>query len=213
VHRLELGGPWGLSWSRGPPLVAHVLGERAIDQVPAGGGERDHPAVAVGRARATSPVVMMLFAWAVLRERLRAAHLTGAALGIAGVGLMLLRGATAADPRGVLASVLAMAMPSLGYILAKRWSAGVDVTSLTSWLLIAGGAVLLPVAAAVGGRRRPWTARRRPPSPTSRSSRPHSPSPPGSPGLRHLSEGTVGLIGLVNPIAGVALGTAIAGRR
>ncbi|WP_235994323.1 DMT family transporter [Nonomuraea montanisoli] len=160
---------------------------------------------------ATSPVVMMLFAWAALSERPRAAHVAGAVIGIAGVGLLLLRGATAVNATGVLASVLAMTMSSFGYVLAKKWSASVDVFSLTAWQLVAGGVVLVPVAVAVEG------------------------APPALDGpallgfgfvtvvgtalafaawftgLRHLSAGTVGLIGLLNPLTGVLLGTVVAG--
>ncbi|MFI6712412.1 DMT family transporter [Nonomuraea sp. NPDC050478] len=160
---------------------------------------------------ATSPMVMMLFAWAALSERPRVTHLAGACVGIAGVGLMLLEDMGAAGLTGILASVSAMTMSSLGYVLAKRWSGDVDVFSLTSWQLIAGGAALVPVAVAVEGAPPPldgpallgfgyvtviatalafaaWFA-----------------------GLRHLSAGTVGLIGLLNPVTGVLLGTVLAG--
>ncbi|GAB3815313.1 EamA family transporter [Micromonospora zhanjiangensis] len=160
---------------------------------------------------ATSPVMMMLLAWAALAERPRVAHLAGAGLGILGVFLMLATGPAAVSPAGVLASVAAMTMSSLGYVLAKKWSAGIDVFSLTAWQLVAGAAVLLPVAVAVEG------------------------APPALDGpalaafgyvsivatavafaawftgLRHLSAATVGLVGLLNPITGVLLGTVIAG--
>lgn len=159
---------------------------------------------------ATSPMVMMLFAWAALSERPRVAHLAGACVGIAGVGLMLLEDMGAAGLTGILASVSAMTMSSLGYVLAKRWSGDVDVFSLTSWQLIAGGAALVPVAVVIEGAPPPldgpallgfgyvtviatalafaaWFA-----------------------GLRHLSAGTVGLIGLLNPVTGVLLGTVLA---
>ncbi|MDH2428306.1 EamA family transporter [Sphaerisporangium sp. TRM90804] len=160
---------------------------------------------------ATSPIVMMLFAWAAVSERPQAMHVIGAGIGIAGVCLMLLDGASPVRLSGVLASATAMLMSSLGFVLAKKWSADVDVFSLTSWQLIAGGAVLLPVALLVEG------------------------SPPALDGqaviafayitvvataiafaawftgLRHLSAGTVGLIGLLNPMTGVLLGLAVAG--
>ncbi|WP_155370926.1 EamA family transporter [Catellatospora vulcania] len=159
---------------------------------------------------ATSPVAMMLIAWAALSERPQAAQLVGAAVGVVGVGLMLLDDTAGVDPVGVFASVAAMAMSSLGYVLTKKWSMGVDVFSLTSWQLIAGGLVLLPVAAAVEGA---------------------PPALDGSAvvafgyvsvvatalaftawftGLRHLSAGTVGLVGLLNPITGVVLGAVVA---
>jgi len=160
---------------------------------------------------ATSPVVMMLLAWAALSERPQTMHLAGAGIGVGGVCLMLLDGVVAVDACGVLASITAMVMSSLGYVLAKKWSANVDVFSLTSWQLIAGGAALTPIAVATEG-----------PLPTV-----DGPAIVGFgyvtvvatalafavwfTGLRHLSAGTVGLIGLLNPITGVLLGTAIAG--
>ncbi|TDV42240.1 putative blue pigment (indigoidine) exporter [Actinophytocola oryzae] len=167
------------------------------------------PTSVAATVMATSPVVMMLFAWLVLSVPPRGRQLLGAALGIAGVGLMLLTGAVAADPRGVAASVAAMVMSSYGYVLTKKWGDGVDVLSLTAWQLIAGALVLLPVAAVAETPPRldgpavlgfayvtmvatalafaAWFA-----------------------GLRHLDAGTVGLVGLLNPVTGVLLGTAVA---
>lgn len=160
---------------------------------------------------ATSPIVMMAFAWLLVSERLRALPLVGAVVGLAGVVLMLVTGAASVDPWGVAASIAAMSMSSLGYILAKRWGGGVDLLALTSWQLIAGGAMLVPFAFAVEG------------------------APPAldAPalaafgyvsivatalafvawfgGLRHLDAGTVGLIGLLNPVTGVLLGVLVAG--
>ncbi|MEV4351266.1 DMT family transporter [Actinoplanes sp. NPDC049596] len=152
----------------------------------------------------------MLFAWAALAERPRGAHLVGAGVGVLGVALMLFTGPVTVDARGVLASVSAMVMSSFGYILAKKWSSGIDVFSLTSWQLIAGGLMLIPAAVIVEGT---------------------PPKLDGAAvlgfgyitviatavafaawftGLRHLSAGTVGLVGLLNPATGVLLGTAIA---
>jgi probable blue pigment (indigoidine) exporter len=159
---------------------------------------------------ALSPVMLMLAAWLAIAERPAAAHLAGAVVGVAGVCLMLLTGPVSVNWHGVLASVAAMVMSSFGYVLAKKWSTGIDVFSLTSWQLIAGGLMLAVAAAAVEGM------------------------PPLSPsvalgfgyvtifatalafaawftGLRHLSAGTVGLIGLLNPVTGVLLGVAVAG--
>ncbi|MFJ9542822.1 DMT family transporter [Streptomyces sp. NPDC101225] len=160
---------------------------------------------------ATSPLVMMLTAWPLLSERPSSRHLAGSAAGIVGVCLMLLTGGTRASALGVLASVTALLLSSLGYILAKRWSRQVDVLASTSWQLIAGGLLLLPVAVAVEGAPpaldtsavlafgyvttvatalafAAWFA-----------------------GLRRLPAATVGLVGLLNPVTGVLLGTAVAG--
>lgn len=160
---------------------------------------------------ATSPVAMMLLGWGLLADRPRLLPAIGAVSGIAGVAIMLTTGQAATNGWGIVASVAAMTMSSIGYVLAKKWSAGVDVLSLTSWQLIAGALVLLPVAALVEGAPprldaaavlafafvsvvataiafAAWFA-----------------------GLAHLSAGTVGLIGLLNPVTGVLLGTIVAG--
>ncbi|MFJ1545252.1 DMT family transporter [Streptomyces sp. NPDC088246] len=169
------------------------------------------PTSTASTVMATSPLVMMLIAWALLAERPRLLPLAGAVVGLGGVCLMLLTGTASIDLRGVLASVAAMLMSSLGYVLAKRWGAEVDVLASTAWQLIAGGLLLLPLAALVEGAPpaldvpaalgfgyvtvvatalafAAWFA-----------------------GLRRLPAATVGLVGLLNPVTGVLLGTAIAG--
>jgi probable blue pigment (indigoidine) exporter len=160
---------------------------------------------------ATSPVVLMLLAWPVTAERPTGAKLTGAAIGIGGAGLMLLTSAVTVNPIGIAASVGAMVLSSVGYILAKRWAGEVDVLASTSWQLTAGGLLLIPPAIVFEGAPpaldtdallgfgyvtvvatalafAAWFA-----------------------GLKHLPAGTVGLIGLLNPVTGVLLGTLLAG--
>jgi probable blue pigment (indigoidine) exporter len=161
---------------------------------------------------ATSPVVIMVFAWAALSERPRAGQIAGAGVGIGGVCLMLLQhGGDPVAVTGVVASIAAMTMSSLGYVLTKKWSADVDVLSITSWQLIAGGIVLAPVAAAVEGR---------PPALDASAMLAFGyvtvvatalAFTAWFTGLRHLDAATVGLIGLLNPVTGVLLGTLVAG--
>jgi probable blue pigment (indigoidine) exporter len=159
---------------------------------------------------ATSPVVMMLLAWGLLAAPPRARQLAGAGLGIAGVVLLLFSGVVAVDPRGVAASVAAMGMSSLGYILTKKWGSDVDTLSLTSWQLVAGALVLLPFAVVL----------ERPPVLDGRAVLGFAyvtiiatalAFAAWFAGLRHLDAGTVGLVGLLNPVTGVLLGTAVAG--
>ncbi|QFZ24671.1 EamA family transporter [Saccharothrix syringae] len=162
---------------------------------------------------ATSPVVMIALAWPLLGERPRARAVLGAAAGVFGVVLVFASGVGPANPVGVLASVAAMAMSTFGHVLTKRWGAGSDVLSVTSWQLVAGGLVLVVPAIAVEGA---------PPALTWRALLGFAfVSVVGTAlafaawfaGLRHLEAGAVGLIGLLNPVTGVLLGVALAGER
>ena len=162
---------------------------------------------------ATSPVAMMLVAWALLAQRPRLLGLAGATLGLVGVAAMLLPGGAGVSAVGVLASVTAMLMsePRLRAGHAGG-GAGVDVVSSTAWQLVAGGLVLLPFAVAVEGG---------PPALDGRALLGFAYVSfvatavaylAWFTGLRHLPAGTVGLLGLLNPIVGVLLGVAVRGR-
>ena len=109
------------------------------------------PTSAAATIMANAPVLMMLMAWALLAERPAALQVLGAGVGIVGVGLMLFTGVGPVDGRGVLASVAAMTLSSLGYVLAKRWSSDAGLLASTSWQLIAGGLLLVPAAVLVEG--------------------------------------------------------------
>ena len=160
---------------------------------------------------ATSPLAMMGFGWLFIAERPRAIAVVGAVVGAGGVCVMLLGGGAGVHPLGVIASLAAMLLSSVGYVLATRWSDRVDVFSSTSWQLMAGGLMVLPFAFVLEG-----------PPPAL-----DGPAIAGFAfvtvvatalafvawfsGLRHLGAGTVGLLGLLNPVAGVLLGTIVAG--
>lgn len=160
---------------------------------------------------ATSAAALLLLAWPLLGERPTRYGVIGAAVGLAGVGVLLFEGGLAVDGWGVIASLAAMVLSSIGFILTKRWGAEVPIVALTSWQLIAGGLVVLPFAMLLEGAPRAsdpsallgyvyvavvatavafiaWFA-----------------------GLRHLPAGTVGLVGLLNPVTGVLLGSLLAG--
>ncbi|MCR6690677.1 EamA family transporter [Cellulomonas sp.] len=170
------------------------------------------PTSVAATVMATSPLVMMLIAWALLAQRPTLPAVAGGVLGLVGVAAMVLTGAGALDARGLAASVTAMLMSSVGYVLAQRWhDEDVDVVSSTAWQLVAGGLMLL-VAALVAEGAPPrldasawgglaflslaatalaylaWFG-----------------------GLRHLPAGTVGLVGLLNPVTGLALGLLVGG--
>ncbi|MGW2278141.1 DMT family transporter [Streptomyces sp. NPDC001770] len=159
---------------------------------------------------ALSPLVMTVTAWALLAQRPRAVHLAGGASGLAGVALMMWGRTGGGGTGGLIASVSAMLVSSLGYVLSQRWSSGAGVLATTAWQLCFGGVLLLAAAAVREGAPPPldrrallgfcyvtlvatalaflaWFA-----------------------ALRLLPAATVGLVGLLNPVTGVLLGTALA---
>jgi probable blue pigment (indigoidine) exporter len=160
---------------------------------------------------ATSPIAVMLVAWALIGERPAVLPLGGAVVGIAGVALLVLRGGGQADWIGVAGSLGAVAISSVGYVLVKRWQPPVGLLTFSAWQLVAGGILLVPVALSVEG------------------------APPGLDaravggflyiagigtalayvawftGLRRMPAGAVALIGLVNPVVGTLVGIVLAG--
>lgn len=160
---------------------------------------------------AISPIAMLLLAWPLLGERPRLLSLGGALIGLLGVALLVLRSGFRVDAIGVLASLGAVSMASLGFVLVKRWKPPVDLIPFTAWQLVAGGLVLLPVALIVEGA---------PPALDGRTI--------GGflylgvistglaylvwfRGLRRMEAGAVALIGLINPVVGTLIGVVLAG--
>ncbi len=160
---------------------------------------------------ASSAGVILLLAWPLLAQRPQVLSAIGAAVGFAGVAVMLAPGGDDINGWGVLASLAAMASSSVGFLLARRWGGGIPLLAMTSWQLIAGSMLLLPIAIVVEGAPPTldggatlgflyltvvgtaiafvaWFA-----------------------GLRHLPAGVVGVIGLLNPVTGVLLGTLLVG--
>ncbi|MFF2452303.1 DMT family transporter [Isoptericola sp. NPDC058082] len=158
-----------------------------------------------------SPLAIAGAAWLLLRERPTPRVVVGAAVGGAGVLLIVGTATGALDGWGIAASVASMALSSVGAVLTKRWQDGTPVLTVTAWQLVVGGVELLVAAALVEG------------------------APPALSGtevlafayvslvatalgfvcwfsgFRHLPAGAVGVIGLLNPVTGVTLGVAAGG--
>jgi len=161
--------------------------------------------------QATSPLAVMALAALMIGERAGTARLVAAAVGVAGVGLLVLRSPGHLDALGLVGAFGSVAVSALGFVLIKRWTPPVEMLTLVSWQLVVGGLALLPVAWLVEG----------PP--------PHLDTPAVGgylwlmvagtglaywcwfTGLRAMPAGAVSLIGLVNPVVGTTLGVAIAG--
>lgn len=171
------------------------------------------PSSVAASIMALAPVVLAGLGWLVLAEKPTAFMAAGAGLGILGVLLIVGLGAVATNPWGVLSSLVALLLSSVGAVLNKKWLADpttapdrVPVLASTAWQATAGGLLLLVVAVAVEG-----------------------PPPALDPvalvgfgylslvatalasvcwfaGLSRLPAGTVGIVGLLNPVTGVLLG-------
>ena len=159
----------------------------------------------------TSAACMLLFAWLLLHRRPRAAAVVGAAVGLAGVGIMFGVDVSVVDPWGVAASLGAMVASSIGFVLTTKWGSDVPALTMASWQLVGGSLVLVPAAVLVEGA---------PPSLTVASGlgflyvtliATAVAYVAWFTGLRRLSPGVVGIVGLLNPVTGVVLGVMIAG--
>lgn len=159
----------------------------------------------------TSALVMMLFAWAMLRQRPRVIAVLGALVGLTGVAIMLGLGGGPVDVWGVAVSLGAMVASSFGYILTAKWGSDVPAITMSAWQLVGGSLLLIPVALLVEGA---------PPALTPSSALGFAyltviatavAYVAWFTGLRRLPAGVVGVVGLLNPVTGVALGVLIAG--
>ena len=169
------------------------------------------PSSIASTVMATSAGVILVLAWPLLAQRPQLVSVLGAAIGFAGVAVMLAPGGEEINGWGVAVSLTAMMSSSVGFLLARRWGGDVPLLASTAWQLIAGSILLAPVALVVEGAPPvldagtfwgfvyittigtavafvAWFA-----------------------GLRHLPAGVVGVIGLLNPVTGVLLGTLLVG--
>jgi probable blue pigment (indigoidine) exporter len=162
---------------------------------------------------ATAPMVTMAVAWILMGDRPARISLAASVIGLFGVGLLVLQNGLdrPLDPLGLGAGLLAVVLSSCGFVLTKKWTPPVDVVTATSWQLVAGGIVLVPIALIVEGA-------------------PPAIDLPAAGALAYL--GLIGsglayvlwfrglsilgptaasIIGLVNPVVGVLLGVALLG--
>ena len=100
---------------------------------------------------AIQPLVAAGLAAVLLGERFRARTAVAGMLGVAGVGLLVLRSGASLDPVGVFAGLGGATSMAVGVVLTKRWGRPVPLTAFTSWQLIAGGLLLAPLALVVEG--------------------------------------------------------------
>jgi len=104
---------------------------------------------------AVQPLLVAALAWPLLGERLSAAKVAAGALGVAGVGMLVLRAEAALDGVGVGSALAGAVSMAAGVVLTKRWTTGLgrpaSLLVFTAWQLVAGGVFLAALALAVEG--------------------------------------------------------------
>ncbi|WP_434638945.1 EamA family transporter [Klebsiella sp. I138] len=95
---------------------------------------------------AIQPLLVMMLAWCVDRQRSPWMAVLSAFTGIIGMALLLLSPHTVLDPLGIMAAFSGAVSMALGTWLSRRWAISLPVVALTGWQLLIGGAVLAPVA-------------------------------------------------------------------
>lgn len=100
---------------------------------------------------ATQPLIVAGLALVVLAERPTRWRLAWALLAVVGVAVLVLGPASAFSPLGVAAGFGSTVCMSLGTVLSKKWGRPVGALAYASWMLTAGGLVIVPLALAVEG--------------------------------------------------------------
>ncbi|SDL12259.1 EamA family transporter [Nonomuraea jiangxiensis] len=100
---------------------------------------------------AVQPLLVALLSAGLLGERLTWRTTLAAAAGVAGVSLLVLRADARLDVLGVAAALGGAAVMAAGVVLSERWQSPAPLLATTGWQLVAGGLLLLPVAALVEG--------------------------------------------------------------
>jgi probable blue pigment (indigoidine) exporter len=161
--------------------------------------------------QAASPLAVMAMALPALGERPGGIRIGAALVGLVGVALLVLRSPGEVSALGLAAALGSVLVSAFGFVLIKRWPAPVDMLTLVSWQLVAGGLLLLPIGLLVEGA---------PPAID-------APAAAGFAwlavvgtglayycwfrGLAAMPAGAVSLVGLLNPVVGTALGVVVAG--
>ncbi|MER7751833.1 EamA family transporter [Kitasatospora sp. NPDC097643] len=102
---------------------------------------------------AIQPLLVAGFSIGVLGIRPGRRALLAGLVGVAGVALLVLKSGARLDGVGIAAMVTAIALMAMGTVLTRRWGRpeGATLLDLTAWQLLAGSALLVPLAAFVEG--------------------------------------------------------------
>ena len=100
---------------------------------------------------ALQPFIVVFAARALLGSRIQVFSVLAAVTGIAGVCILILSPEARLDAWGLVAGLGGAASMALGTVLSRKWQPPVSALAFTAWQLTAGGILLIPVAAFMGG--------------------------------------------------------------
>ncbi len=92
------------------------------------------------------PLLVGLFAWAILNQKPSQLSVVAAITGFVGGGLLVLGPSAQLDAIGIMAALVGAGAMGLGTVLVKRWKPPVSLLVFTAWQLAMGGLLLLPIA-------------------------------------------------------------------
>lgn len=109
------------------------------------------PAGLAATLGATQPLIVAFLAWAILQRRPTVLQVVAAAIGVAGVALLVMAPTDTLDLVGVGAALCAALSMALGTVLIAKWGRLGTPLQLAAWQLALGGLLLVPLAVAIEG--------------------------------------------------------------
>lgn len=100
---------------------------------------------------AIQPFIVAILARIALGERLAGRKILAACAGVVGVGMIVINPSARLDALGIAAAFAATTAMAAGTVLTKRWGQPAPLLVFTSWQLVAGGLILLPLALLIEG--------------------------------------------------------------
>lgn len=104
------------------------------------------PGGVAATAGSIQPLLVVFFAWLLLKQKPSQRAIVAAIMGFVGVGLLVLSPAAELDTIGIVAAIAGAGAMGLGTVLVKLWQPPVSLIVFTAWQLTVGGLVLLPIA-------------------------------------------------------------------
>ena len=100
---------------------------------------------------AVQPLIVAVLASRLVGEALTLRRVLAGAAGMAGVALLVLQATGRLNVIGIGAALGGAAAMAAGTVLSKRWGQPVSALAVTSWQLVSGGVLLIPVLLSVEG--------------------------------------------------------------